>query len=48
MVQEQTDRAAVSPGSSPKKIYNPVTGKYYEIREHSGKYGGPGQGFVES
>jgi hypothetical protein len=43
MVQEQMDRAHVSPDSPPKKIYNPVTGKYYEIREHSGKYGGPGQ-----
>jgi len=33
----------VSPTPSPGKIFNPVTGKYYEIREHSGKYKGPGQ-----
>ena len=31
------------PATTIKKIFNPVTGKYYEIREHSGKYGGPGQ-----
>ena len=25
------------------KIYNPVTGKYYRVCQHSGKYKGPGQ-----
>lgn len=42
MVQDRMDRAHVSPDSPQKKIYNPVTGTYYEIREHSGKYKGPG------
>ncbi len=26
-----------------KRIYNPVTGKYYEVRQKSSKYGKPGQ-----
>jgi hypothetical protein len=26
-----------------KRIYNPVTGKYYEVRQRSSKYGKPGQ-----
>jgi hypothetical protein len=26
-----------------KQIYNPVTGKYYPVCQHSGKYCGPGQ-----
>ena len=26
-----------------KGIYNPVTGKYYEVRQKSSKYGKPGQ-----
>jgi|WetSurMetagenome_2_1015567.scaffolds.fasta_scaffold281802_2 hypothetical protein len=43
MVQERTDRDIVYPSPPPGKIFNPVTGKYYEIREHSGKYNGPGQ-----
>ncbi len=29
--------------SEKKRIYNPVTGKYYEIRQHSSKYGTAGQ-----
>jgi len=41
-VLEYSDCDIVSSIPPPKKIFNPVTGKYYEIREHSGKYGGPG------
>jgi hypothetical protein len=26
-----------------KRIYNPVTGKYYEVRQRSSKHGKPGQ-----
>jgi len=26
-----------------KRIFNPVTGKYYKIRERSSKYGEPGE-----
>lgn len=26
-----------------KRIYNPVTGKYYEVRDHSSKYGKAGE-----
>jgi len=26
-----------------KRIYNPVTGKYYEVRQHSSKYGTAGE-----
>ncbi|MDG6249754.1 hypothetical protein [Methanocalculus sp.] len=26
-----------------KRIYNPVTGKYYEVRQRSSKYGQKGQ-----
>jgi len=43
MGSEISDRDIVSPTPPPGKIFNPVTGKYYEIREHSGKYKGPGQ-----
>jgi hypothetical protein len=25
-----------------KRIYNPVTGNYYEVKEHSSKYGKKG------
>ena len=30
-------------GRKKRRIYNPVTGKYYEIRERSSKYGKKGQ-----
>lgn len=32
-----------TPSAQKKRIYNPVTGKYYEIRQHSSKYGTAGQ-----
>lgn len=31
------------PSAQKKRIYNPVTGKYYEVRQHSSKYGKTGQ-----
>ena len=39
----------MSPATAKKRIYNPVTQKYYEIRQHSSKYRGgrPDQGVVE-
>jgi len=43
MGSEISDRDIVSPVPPAGKIFNPVTGKYYEICEHSGKYKGPGQ-----
>jgi len=33
----------MSPATAKKRIYNPVTQKYYEIRQHSSKYGEAGQ-----
>ena len=33
----------MSTSTARKRIYNPVTHKYYEIRQNSSKYGGPGQ-----
>jgi hypothetical protein len=30
-------------GMAKKRIYNPVTGHYYEIRQKSSKYGQKGQ-----
>ncbi|MDO9327025.1 MAG: hypothetical protein Q7T80_18915 [Methanoregula sp.] len=33
----------MSPSTARKRIYNPVTERYYEIRQNSSKYGEPGQ-----
>jgi hypothetical protein len=33
----------MSPATAKKRIYNPTTGKYYEIRQRSSVYGEPGQ-----
>ena len=33
----------MSPATAKKRIYNPVTERYYEIRQNSSKYGRPGQ-----
>ncbi|MDP2797317.1 MAG: hypothetical protein Q8N94_07390 [Methanoregula sp.] len=33
----------MSPSTAKKRIYNPVTGKYYELREKTSKGGIAGQ-----
>jgi len=33
----------MSPETANKRIYNPVTRRYYEIRQHSSKYEGAGK-----
>lgn len=33
----------MSPATAKKRIYNPVTERYYEIRQHSSKYREAGQ-----
>ncbi len=33
----------MSPSTAKKRIYNPLTGKYYEIRQRSSAYGEAGQ-----
>jgi hypothetical protein len=33
----------MSPSTTKKRIYNPLTGKYYEIRQRSSAYGEAGQ-----
>jgi hypothetical protein len=43
MPQPYGRRNAKMPSAQKKRIYNPVTGKYYEIRQHSSKYGTAGQ-----
>ena len=37
------ERDLMSPATAKKRIYNPVTERYYEIRQNSSKYWGPGQ-----
>jgi hypothetical protein len=43
IIGEQREHDIVSPSTAKKRIYNPVTHKYYEIRQNSSKYGEPGQ-----
>jgi hypothetical protein len=42
-MKEQQEHGIMSPSTAKKRIYNPVTGRYYEIRQNSSKYGEPGQ-----
>lgn len=41
--QNRSRKKIVAPSSKPKRIHNPVTGKYYEIRQRSSKNGDAGQ-----
>jgi hypothetical protein len=43
IIDEQQENDGMSPATAKKRIYNPVTGKYYELRERTSKGGIAGQ-----
>jgi len=43
IIQELKELDIMSPSTTKKRIYNPLTGKYYEIRQRDSAYGVAGQ-----